>query len=88
MSPIPIVLNYEINLNSLGGSTLVSIKCQKKKKKKETFKLKQKKLSTLLSTSTKSLVFLGTACTGVFMYPQGSRTRAHGQEAETAWILS
>lgn len=51
-------------------------------------KEKQKNLSTLLSTSTKSLVFLGRACTGVFMYPQGSRTRAHGQEAETAWILS
>lgn len=45
-------------------------------------KKKQEKLDTLLSTSAKPLVFLDTACTWVFMCPQGSRTRARGQEAE------
>lgn len=45
-------------------------------------KEKEEKLDTLLSTSTKPLVFLDTACTWVFMCPQGSRARAHGQEAE------
>ena len=43
LSAIPIVLNYEINFNSLAGSTLVSIKCQKKKKK--TLKTEEKKLA-------------------------------------------